>query len=69
MIGIVNLRAENFKTSAPEFLPASFAVSFTRTTFIHVRDFRLLMLVSLANVEESTVAIVVVPVAVFVALE
>ena len=69
MIRVVDLRAENFEASAAEFLPASFTVSLKRPLFIPIWDFGLLMLVSLANVEKSTVAIIIVPVAIFVALE
>ena len=69
MIRIVDLRTENFEASAAEFLPASFAVSLKRPLFIPIWDFWLLVLVSLANVEKGSVTIVVVPVAIFVALE
>ena len=69
MIRIIDLRAENFEASAAEFLPASFAVSLKRPLFISIRDFWLLMLVSLANVEKGSVTIIVVPVAIFIALE
>ena len=69
MIRIVDLSSEDFEASPSEFFPSSFAVSCAGPGLISAWNWAGFMVICLADEFKGTVAVVVVPVAIFVALE